>query len=251
MTTGPAVTRGRLREELAEAQREQHRRRYEADPWAWICETVSTVDELDSRTPIKPFPHSACVPCKRYLGWSHREQCPQCGGTPKPLGYLEGLTRMWHEANPPILIIPKSRRMMMSWTACAWHAWYALYHPHSKVFLVSDRESKSAELLDRCEGLLARLPADKCAPVGMKRTIAPPVLTLDNGAQILGMAEGVDSIRQYTASCLLFDEWGHWKWPRESYAAAKPSIDGGGRLTIVSSAAPGAFAELIRGELIS
>jgi hypothetical protein len=102
MTTLPAVTRGRLRAELAEAQREQHRRRYEADPWAWICETVSTIDEMDARTPIKPPPVSACVPCRRYVGWADREACPQCGGTPKPLAYLEHLTRVWHLADPPI-----------------------------------------------------------------------------------------------------------------------------------------------------
>jgi hypothetical protein len=231
---------------------EANRRRYEADPWAWIIETVSTVDELDARTPIKPFPVSACVPCKRYVGWSERETCSQCGAVPKPLGYLEHLTRVWHKAEPPILIVAKSRRMMLSWLFCALHSWLAWSQPHAKVFLVSEKEAKSAELLDRCQGLLERLPEDRCARPRLHRTIAPPVLTFEEtGSQLFGIPEGADALRAYTATALLMDEFAHWSWPRAAYAAAKPTIDGGGRLTILSSAAPGAFAELVRGELLS
>jgi hypothetical protein len=140
--------------------------------------------------------------------------------------------------------------MLLSWTACAWHTWLALYQPHSKVFLISEKQEKSAELLDRCQGILERLPEDRCARPKMHRTLAPPVLTLDNGAAIYGMAEGSDVMRQYTATAALCDELAHWAWPRASYSALKPTVDGGGRLTIVSSAAPGYFAELVRGEAL-
>jgi hypothetical protein len=140
--------------------------------------------------------------------------------------------------------------MLLSWAACSWHAWLALYQPHSKVFLISDRESKSAELLDRCQGILERLPEERCARPGLHRTIAPPVLSLDNEATIYGMAEGSDVMREYTATAALCDELAHWAWPRASYSALKPTVDGGGRLTIVSSAAPGFFAELVRGEAL-
>jgi hypothetical protein len=235
---------------LSVAELEAHRRRYLADPWSWICETVSTIDELDSTRPVKPFPVAACRACQRYCGYAEREQCARCGAPPTPLAYLEHLTRTWHKADPPILIIPKARRMLLSWTACAWHAWLALYRPHSKVFLISDRESKSAELLDRCQGMLERLPPDRCARPRLHRTIAPPVLTLDNEATIYGMAEGSEVMRQYTATAALCDELAHWAWPRASYSALKPTVDGGGRLTIVSSAAPGYFAELVRGEAL-
>jgi hypothetical protein len=231
-------------------EREAARRRYERDPWAWICETVLTIDELDKTTPVKRFPVAACVPCGRYVGHDDRTRCPTCRGTPKPLAYLEHLTKAWYNADPPILIIPKARRMLLSWAACAWHTWLALYQPHSKVFLISDRESKSAELLDRCQGILERLPEDRCARPQLHRTIAPPVLSLGNGAAIYGMAEGSDVMRQYTATAALCDELAHWAWPRASYSALKPTVDRGGRLTIVSSAAPGFFAELVRGEAL-
>jgi hypothetical protein len=138
---------------------------------------------------------------------------------------------------------------MLSWLFCALHTWLALYHPHSKVFLISDRESKSAELLDRCQGIIERLPEDRCLRPRLHRTIAPPVLTLDNGATMYGMAEGSDVMRAYTATGVLCDEMAHWQWAGASYAALKPTVDNGGRLTIVSSAAPGWFASLVRGEL--
>jgi hypothetical protein len=251
MTAGSAVTRGRLREELAEAQREQHRRRYLEDPWAWVSECCFTVDELDAVHPIKPFPVAACVSCRKYLGHADREKCPQCGEPPKPMAYLEHLTRTWWKADPNILIVAKSRRMMLSWLFCALHTYLAWRQPHAKVFICSDSEKKSAELLDRCQGLLERLPEDRCARPKLHRTIAPPVLTFEEtGAMIYGIPEGSEALRQYTASAILADEFAHWAWPRASYTAFKPCVDGGGRLTLLSSAAPGFFAELIRGEIL-
>jgi hypothetical protein len=88
-TPGTPVTVGRFEQQAADYDREVCRRRYLADPWSWICETVSTIDELDAARPVKPFPVSACAPCKRYLGHAERERCPQCGGAPKPLSYLK------------------------------------------------------------------------------------------------------------------------------------------------------------------
>jgi hypothetical protein len=235
---------------LDEADREANHRRYLVDPWAWICETVTTIDELDPIHPIKPFPVAACVSCQRYLGASESTRCGRCGGEAKPLGYLEHIARTWSHADPPILIVAKARRMVLSWLGCALHAWLAWTRPHSKVFIVSQKESKSAELLDRAEGILRRLPPDRCAPIQMHRTLAPPVLSLDNGASLYGIAEGADQLRQFTATGIMADELAHWNWPRAAFSAFKPCVDNGGRLLIVSSAAPGFFGELVRGEVL-
>jgi hypothetical protein len=244
MTTAASVKMA-----LDEADREINRRRYEQDPWAWLCECVSTVDELDPVHPIKPFPTHVCRACERYLGGPANGRCDRCGGDAAPLGYVRHLTETWHRG-PSLLFVPKARRMLLSWLFCSLAAWLAWSRPHAKCFLVSDKEAKSAELLDRVHGILERLPPETCTPVRMHRTLAPPLLVLDNQAMVFGIAEGADQLRQYTATSILADEFGTWLNPRAAFSAMKPTIDGGGRLTIVSTAYPGAWAECIRGELL-
>ena len=71
------------------------------DTWTWISECVTTVDELDPQTPIKPFPVAACVACRRYLGHAQRTRCPQCGGPPSPLAYLASSRDSGNRRRPP------------------------------------------------------------------------------------------------------------------------------------------------------
>jgi hypothetical protein len=240
-----------LETDYLEYEREAHRRRYVKDPWAWLTECVTTIDELDPAQPVKPFPVAACRPCARYLGAAEASApCGRCGGPATPLAYLEHLARTWHRAEVPILIVPKARRMILSWLFCALHAWLAWTRPYAKIFLVSSKESKSAELLDRVHGILERVPTERCAPLKLARTLSPPLLQLANEAMVFGVAEGADQLRQYTATAILADEVGTWTWPRAAYTAFKPCTDAGGRLTLVSSAYPGFFAELVRGEVL-
>jgi hypothetical protein len=236
---------------VAELDHVETIRRYQRDAWAWISECVTTVDELDAQTPIKPFPVGVCVPCTRYVGHAQRAACPRCGARPAPLAYLETLTRQWQSATPPLLIVPKARRMRLSWLFVALHTWGALHWPHAKIFIVSSKEDKSAELVERAHGILARVPEVGGGGRVVARRAAPPTIELDNGATITGVAEGASQLRQFTATAILADEFGHWMQPRETFSAMRPTIDGGGRLTIVSSAYPGTFAELVRGEFLA
>jgi hypothetical protein len=45
------------------------------------------------------------------------------------------------------------------------------------------------------------------------------------------------------------DECAFWEHARAFYAASKPTIDGGGRITLVSSASPGFFQQLVFDQL--
>jgi hypothetical protein len=239
-----------LETDYLEYEREAHRRRYAKDPWAWLTECVTTIDELDPAQPVKPFPVAACRACARYLGAVDGARCERCGTVAAPLAYLEHLTRTWHNADPPLLLVPKARRMLLTWLAVALHAWLAWTRPHAKIFLVSQKEQKSAELLDRLQGILERLPPERIAPLKMHRTLSPPLLQLNNEAMVFGIAEGAEQLRQYTATAVLCDEFGTWTWPRAAYSALKPSADNGGRIMIVSSAYPGTWAEMVRGEIL-
>lgn len=196
-------------------------RRWYKDPWAAIREgKVFTLDQTDFTTPVKAFP-------------------------PKP--HLEFITREW-EAHR-MLLVPKSRRMMLSWLMCWLHLWMAMFHPGRAVFIVSDKEQKSDELVRRCEFMYTNIP---------EGTILKPTLRtkycfmefpgLDSS--IMGLPSGAAQLRQYTASALLFDEFAFWNDAMETLGAARPTIEGGGRLTIISSAQDGPFKKLVFDETL-
>jgi hypothetical protein len=224
--------------------------RYRRDAWAFIRECVVTVDELDAEQPLKPFPVAACVPCGRYLT-AAMDRCAGCQGAGVPLGYLEVLARQWQLAEPALLLVPKARRMRLTWLFVALHVWLAWSRPKANIFFVSSKEEKSAELVERARGILQRVPRDKVGRIEVKQRAAPPQVQLvRNGSKIIGVPEGASQLRQFTATAIMADEFATWEWPREAFSAMRPTIDGGGRLTLLSSAYPGFFAELCKGEAL-
>lgn len=64
-------------------------------------------------------------------------------------------------------------------------------------------------------------------------------------SQITAVPEGARHFRQKTLTGTMIDEGAFTNELRESVAAAKPALGVNGRLTIVSSAAPGEFEELV------
>ena len=242
----PATAEALLDEVAAIHRAETYRR----DPWAWLTACVTTVDELDPVTPIKPFPTAVCRPCARYVGGDVSHPCPVCSGPRAPLTYLRDLAHQFATGVPPLLLVPKARRMRMTWLFVGVHVWLALQRPHANIFFVSSKEEKSAELIERAHGILLRLPLEGGGGRLVERKNDPPRLLLDQGAQLMGVAEGADQLRQYTATAILADEFGTWQWPRQAFSAMRPCIDGGGRLTLLSSAWPGTWAEMIKGEFL-
>jgi hypothetical protein len=230
---------------------EARRRRYAKDPWAWVCEAVWTTDETDRVTPIKAFPVAVCVPCHRYLGGALEPACPQCGVPGRPLRYLREITETWHRKDPPILYVPKPRRMFLSWLMVSLHTWLCLFHEHAAVYIVSSKEAKSVELLDRAEGILRRIaPSIHRLPAWQRSGSPSPHLHIGT-SRLWAVPEGADQMRQFTATAILADEIGTWQAPRATYAAMKPTIQGGGQLTLVSSAYPGFWRQAVEGELAS
>jgi hypothetical protein len=239
-----------VEELLADVEFVEARARCARDPWYWLATCVTTIDELDAATPIKPFPTAVCSSCARYVG-GLPAVCPTCQGDTRPLTYLRALTQQWQAATPPLLLVPKARRMRLTWCFVALHVWLALQRPHANIFFVSSKEEKSAELIERARGILSRLPAHGGGGHALDCRANPPsIRLLETGASLTGVAEGADQLRQYTATAILADEFGTWQWPRAAFSAMRPCIDGGGRLTLLSSAWPGTWAEMVKGEFL-
>src|SRR5262245_19769030 len=128
-----------------------------ADPWYWLATAVSTVDEVDPTSPVKPFPTHSCPVCARYHGGLATQPC--CGTSTRELIYLKQLARQFATASPPMLLVPKARRMRLTWCFVALHLRLLLSRPHARIFFVSSKEEKSGELVERATGILSRLPA--------------------------------------------------------------------------------------------
>ena len=137
---------------------------------------------------------------------------------------------------------------MVSWTLVALHYWLARYHPASLVAFAARKQGQteeegSAELVKRAKFIHDHLPLD-VLPRPIRYGFAR-LSFLDNDSTIVGVAQGADQARQYTFTAYLADEFAFWERAGETYAALLPTLEGGGRFTGCSSAAPGFMENLV------
>lgn len=193
-------------------------------PWAAIERGyVWTLDSTDLRGPIKKFPADP---------------------------WLRELTEVWLRADPPLFACPKTRRMMISWLMVWNHQWISMFHPGAHVYIQSETETKSNELIERAGFIYDHIPKGEIA--------LPKPKPGKNGASTMwcymgfpklhafmqGIPQGANQLRQYTATAVMMDEAAFWEHGRESFGATKPTSEGGGRITVVSSAQNSWFKDL-------
>lgn len=188
------------------------------DPWEFL-KGVRTKDQVDIVAPVKNFP--------TYLD------------------YLRLYVRVWEKEKR--LAIPKSRRMKLSWTTIALYTWDTAFHLGRFNAFVSKKEQDSDELVQR-----ARFIIENLMPELVPRELIPKHKYTENSlyfseidSRIQGFPSGADQLRQFTFSGLFFDEMAFWQDAEKAYAAAYPTIEGGGRCTVVSSAAPSFFQRIV------
>jgi len=195
--------------------------RWARSPWLFVREACLTVDEADAGS-IKRFPD---------------------------LPYLRRVCEAWE--NHRLLAIPKSRRMMLTWVMLALHLHLALFTPRSAVFVQSKKADDSEYLIgdNRMLFIYNHLPR------WLRRYGLPEVrhkeyqLAFGNGSIVRGIAQGPDQLRQYTATAVMCDEIAFWEQARGTWRALRPVVQGGGKVTLISSAAPGFFEAVVNGEL--
>lgn len=190
---------------------------YKENRWAFITQCVYTRDEIDDKNPIKTLPNKE---------------------------YLRLYTKIWELC--PLLAIPKTRRMTFSWTTIGLYVHDFIFKPVRNFAFVSKKEDDANELILRAKFILDHIPEDK-----ISRQLIPAYhYTFNNlkcpemDSKIQGFPQGADQLRQFTFSGVFGDESAFWDDAEEFYSATFPTIDGGGRMTLVSSVAPGFFKRL-------
>ena len=213
-----------------EQKREQVRKfiLYKEDPWLFLQDCVWTKDQVDTVNPVKPYP-------------SH-------------FPYAKFLAKAFMRQN--LIAVPKSRRMTASWTFIALYLHDAIFNSHRHIGFVSKKEEDSYELLKRAEFIYNTIPSWRIPRELLPKirnssvTRKPPIMEFEeNGSKIQGFPQGEDQLRQFTLSGILEDECAFWEDAEGSYAGAKPTTDGGGRLTLISSRAPSFFKKVVFDQL--
>lgn len=180
----PTLTEADERRALIEEiriRREIKDREYAADCKLWAREQVRTVDEATQR--VRRWPDN------------------------KP--YLDELFALYEEEQ--LIALPKSRRLMVTWSVALWATWRARYHPYNAIYIQSDKEEKSAYFTDqRCKFIEDNLLDDwgkrLYKPIRTSRGMVGRITYPDTSSYIVAVAQGADMIRSYTASAIIMDE---------------------------------------------
>lgn len=190
------------------------------DPMFFFGTSVLTLDQADRRTPVKPFPIS--------------------------LPYIEPIVEKLQTER--LLLIRKTRRMIMSWTVMAFNLWDAMFHLGRSIYVQSDKEEKSDELVRRAKFIYENLPpfARPIVPRMVYKYCRLSFPEIDS--EIIGVPQGPDQLRQITASRIFADEFAFWEKAETSYGSMRPTIEGGGQIVIVSTSFPGFFKKLVEDE---
>jgi hypothetical protein len=193
-------------------------KRYRDDPWAFLTECVFTLNEVNKKAPIMRFPNKK---------------------------YLELYVKVWQKR--PLIAVPKTRRVTMSWTTISLYVWETIFHQGRFTAFVSKKEEDADFLVKRAKFIVDNLDRSKISPdliPAYKDTYCKLEFPEIN-SKIQGFPQGADQLRQFTFSGIFGDECAFWEQAERFYGASLPTIDGGGRMTLVSSPAPGFFKKLV------
>lgn len=194
------------------------------DPWEFASHCVWTQDPQDQLNPIKPFP--------------------------KQFHYLKVLFSFWMQKR--LTAIPKSRRMFISWGVLTLYAWDTMFHPGRHVAFVSKKEEDGDVLIERVVFILKQIEERGLLPPDLIPKYRKTYCKLDFyeiGSKIEAYPAGSDQLRMHAFSGIMGDEMAFWPDAQKMYAAAMPTIEGGGRFTAISSPAPGLFKDIVFDEL--
>lgn len=159
--------------------------------------------------------------------------------------YLLEIIGEWE--NNPLFAIEKSRKMLITWLMVACHLWIAKFQEGRLVFFQSRKEEDADATLNRAKFIY------DYEPFWLKQY--PDIRKYchfewpSRHSHIWAVPQGPDTIRQYTATAIFSDESAFQEQAEAAFIAAKPTIDGGGKITMVSSAYPGFFERMCRDQM--
>lgn len=229
---------------------ERQRCREDAHYFIFDSKRLLTKDEHDADEPVKPLPDTpylrVFLDCLLVSG---RIQKPKEAKWALEYGVDPEYLDMSHEV--AMTLVEKSRQVMATWTVCAYLLWRAKFRPYQLILVQSKREDDASNLVYNKEPTVGRISFMEVGLPQHLRSLEFPrnatfgQLYFPNGSRIWAIPEGGDVIRSNTPTVIFSDESAFQPEFGNSYAAARPSVEGGGQYVAVSSAEPGEYGELI------
>lgn len=195
------------------------------NPYYFLTHWAFTLDTHDTNEPIKAFPEKE---------------------------YIKIIVDIWLKNN--LLLVPKSRQMMMSWLFIALYLWNTQFYHGKLNFFQSKKAEDADDLIKRAKFIYDHEPKFlkryiennkfhelKVNPQHGGQHTQGKMTFPDINSEIRGVPEGGDIVRMHTLSGILSDEMGFQPEAKAAYVAAKPTISSGGRFTGVSTAEDNTF----------
>ena len=182
---------------------------YKSNPWSWFMGELQTQDEAT----------------QAMRHWPDKD-------------YLHDL--VWVLDHEKAVFIPKSRRMMASWTMAAWSVYKARYWPHHAIFIQSETEEKAAFITDkRCAFLENNLREPmlrrKYKPIRTHQGLIGRITYEETDSYIWAIPQGDDVIRSFTFSILIMDESEFQPEGEKALVSALPTLEKGAQLIVAST----------------
>ena len=198
--------------------------RYRNSFWNFATECLLTIDQASKQ--IRPYP-SADDPTYAYLNYVTQQMVEES-----------------------LLAIIKHRRMIITWGGIVSIAtWDTMFHEATDVGFVCKKEEDSDDLVRRCKFQLENLPKEKLLKIPEWEYKYTEIRFSEINSRIKGIAMGEDQARQYTFSRVFIDEAAFQPKCKGTFVGLKPTLEGGGKICMVSTRYPGFFRELIEDQL--
>lgn len=190
--------------------------RYRSNPWAFLTECCWTQDQTDKRNPIKQYPNR---------------------------DYLRVISEMM--IREYLLALVKHRRMVITWTACGLSLWENMFFEGVNITLMSKKEADSDTLVRQTKFIYDHIPEAKMPWKPRLTYKFTEYYNNDLDSKIVGFAQGPDQIRQHTMTRIYGDEFAFWDKAEETFVGMKPTLEGGGKVCLISTRFPGFFQHII------
>lgn len=172
--------------------------------------------------------------------------------------HLDYLRQLWGVfSNKNLVVVAKSRQMLVSWVVAAFAVHTARSRPHQAIYWQAQKAEDAVGMvcapegaqMARCQFIEANLPE------WLRQPIKPVEgrLVYPNGSVIQALSGGADKIRGKTASLIVLDEFAHMLDQQQIYTSVAPLVQKGAKLIIVSTpnGSGNTFATLWHGRPVS
>lgn len=171
------------------------------DPWSFMTECVYTIERTEG---IKKFPSYDYL--KEFVSFLQNER---------------------------LLVVLKSRQMLITWTVLAFIVWDCILRGSSEVLVISKREAEAKELLQRAKFIYNNLPDEMRITVGSNNK---NILSFNNlNSRIISLPSSADIGRTYSPKIIFWDEMAFTPFDEDVFQSLQPALDGGGSFIGVSS----------------